>query len=221
MKRCVFKIGLFCLAGAIINVAVAWGWSAAQSTSYQNTKLLTQVRADYEARRKTGLIDDWPSRVYSNFGCDHVVRDDHKSLEIYEHLAGWPSRALAGRYVEPMSVPIQAPPPGTIATTPAVREGILYGREVLLTTDPRAGSGWPTVIVIPCKPVWRGFAINTIFYAAIAWMLSLVPGAIRRRVRRKCGQCAACGYLLHGSPGDKCPECGATIQYRDRQGAVT
>ena len=66
--------------------------------------------------------------------------------------------------------------------------------------------------VLPLKPIWPGFAINTIFYAAIVWFLSFAPGAIRRRiggVRRKRGQCASCGYSLRDITSEKCPECGA------------
>ena len=64
---------------------------------------------------------------------------------------------------------------------------------------------------LPLQVVWPGFAINTIFYAAIVWMLFAVPGAVRRRVRIKRGQCASCGYSLRGTPhSEKCPECGAS-----------
>jgi hypothetical protein len=65
--------------------------------------------------------------------------------------------------------------------------------------------------VLPFIPLWPGFAINTIFYAAIVWMLFMGPGAVRRRVRRKRGQCAACGYSLRGNVSDKCPECGVMV----------
>jgi hypothetical protein len=61
---------------------------------------------------------------------------------------------------------------------------------------------------LPYRIIFPGFAINTIFYAAIVWGLFAVPGAVRRRVRRKRGQCAACGYLLRDITSEKCPECG-------------
>ena len=59
--------------------------------------------------------------------------------------------------------------------------------------------------------IWPGLAINTIFYAAILWMIFAAPGAVRRWRRIKRGQCASCGYSLRGtSHVEKCPECGAT-----------
>jgi hypothetical protein len=67
---------------------------------------------------------------------------------------------------------------------------------------------------LPWMTAWPGFAINTVFYAAVLWMLFAVPGAVRRFVRRRRGRCTRCGYDLRGQPqppesGHKtCPECG-------------
>ncbi len=63
-------------------------------------------------------------------------------------------------------------------------------------------------------PVWPGFALNTLFYAALAWGLWLggwqLPLAIRRRRRRRKGLCVRCGYDRKGiGDGVVCPECGA------------
>ena len=66
------------------------------------------------------------------------------------------------------------------------------------------------VTPLPVRPLWPGFAINTIFYAAILWLLFAAPGLIRRRLRHFRGRCVHCGYDLRGQPADsnKCPECG-------------
>ena len=66
--------------------------------------------------------------------------------------------------------------------------------------------------VLPLRPIWPGFAINTIFYAALLWMLWLSPFVVRRVVRRRRGRCINCGYDLRGTSGgggEVCPECGA------------
>jgi hypothetical protein len=63
--------------------------------------------------------------------------------------------------------------------------------------------------LIPYSPLWPGFAINTIFYAAILWLLFTVPRFVRRRIRARGGQCPACAYPVGAS--DVCTECGAAV----------
>ncbi len=83
-----------------------------------------------------------------------------------------------------------------------------------LTFWPRKNSaGRTTYRLLPTRPIWPGFAINTLFYAAILWLLFAAPFALRRRRRVKLGMCVKCGYDLRGSPPHadttNCPECGA------------
>ena len=74
----------------------------------------------------------------------------------------------------------------------------------------------------PTEFLWPGFAINTVFYAVILWLLFAAPFALRRRRRIKRGLCPKCAYDLRGSrrgphpnplpegEGETvCPECGA------------
>jgi hypothetical protein len=59
---------------------------------------------------------------------------------------------------------------------------------------------------LPLAILWPGFAINTIFYAAILWLPFAAFGRIRRRRRIKRGLCPACAYPVGES--SKCTECG-------------
>jgi hypothetical protein len=74
-------------------------------------------------------------------------------------------------------------------------------------------SGAPSAVTydfraLPLRLIWPGILINSIFYAAL-WMMTLIaPGMLRRRWRRRCGRCAACGYDLRGQIEARCPECG-------------
>jgi hypothetical protein len=79
--------------------------------------------------------------------------------------------------------------------------------------------GW----LIPLRPLWPGFAINTVFYAAVLWVLFAAPFALRkwRRIRR--GLCPKCGYDLRVRASDSavCPECGTAVSLslgRERAG---
>jgi hypothetical protein len=82
-----------------------------------------------------------------------------------------------------------------------------------LTLAPWLGNALHTRC-LPLQPIWPGFAINTIFYAAMLWVVFTAPGALRRRRRRFRGLCIHCGYDLRGQPAPpdgssiKCPECG-------------
>jgi hypothetical protein len=62
---------------------------------------------------------------------------------------------------------------------------------------------------LPMVPIWPGFAINTIFYAGVLWMMFAIPGTIRRRRRLKRGLCPNCAYPIGTWGGEVCTECGA------------
>jgi hypothetical protein len=63
--------------------------------------------------------------------------------------------------------------------------------------------------ILGVRPVWPGFALDTLLYGALAWGLWRAPLAIRRGLRRRAGRCVKCGYDLRATPiGSRCPECG-------------
>ena len=69
---------------------------------------------------------------------------------------------------------------------------------------------------IPLIPLWPGFAVNTLFYAVILWMLFAAPLALRRRRRIKRGLCPACAYPVGDS--SVCTECGKQVTPRRGEG---
>ncbi len=102
-------------------------------------------------------------------------------------------------------------------TTEVVHEPteVVHGWPLLaLTSEWLVERGWEdTAIrygdeVLPLAPIWPGFVINTLFYAAILWLLTLGPFTARRLIRRKRGRCIKCGYDLRGTEHEVCPECG-------------
>ncbi len=66
-----------------------------------------------------------------------------------------------------------------------------------------------TAEMLPLRPIWPGFAINTVFYAAILWLLFAAFGRIRRWRRIKRGLCAGCGYPVGSN--ERCTECGKPV----------
>jgi hypothetical protein len=69
------------------------------------------------------------------------------------------------------------------------------------------------VTLFASRPIWPGFAINTIFYAAMLWLLFFTTGKIRRFIRIRGHRCPACGYQIApgGGIGPVCSECGAQL----------
>jgi hypothetical protein len=226
VKRRALILLLFVFAGAIINIAVAWGCSNWQGElQYSKT---SNAKSQWDWLIERGSIE--PKRgaieyVYEIVSCEqfgaeiqtYMVREsaqegafgsfmlaDFHAAQIVA--AGWPAKSLTGQSVDQeMRMGMSTVWAGGIpfVLRPSNRGLIVVP---LFTIGTINFGGRYT----PFLPLWPGFAINTIFYAAIVWVLFAVPGAIRRRVRRKRGQCAACGYSRRGSSGMTCPECGAT-----------
>jgi hypothetical protein len=218
MKRRAFKLLLFLLAGAIINVAVAWVCVSMvqlegldEEPSIEAQQLFQQLK-DPCGPEQNGQISQ---TVRTGFGVKQsiiTVRCYGGGCFPYELTAparatlaaGWPMNGLRGSVDADYG----------IWNRENCWRSPLYEESSFLSSN----EDWRDLPI----GVTAGFAFNTIFYAAIVWLLFFVPGAIRKRVRRKRGQCAACGYSLRESVSEKCPECGAMItQNRARQEAAT
>lgn len=77
--------------------------------------------------------------------------------------------------------------------------------------QPNSTGAWYDPWVLPYRPIWSGLLIDTAVFTVLWMLVFLVPIALVRRRRRRRGACVACGYDLAGTTGDRCPECGATI----------
>jgi predicted RNA-binding Zn-ribbon protein involved in translation (DUF1610 family) len=234
MKRRLLKLGLFLLllasGGAIINVAVAWGMvftlgpvesDHSRFASGHNQKLpeygdwLFTLRTSTAGqqiksiwRRPPFGAMPWqagdPESViprWANFARPDLNSPERSSRRIDAEARGWPSLALMSIHTE-----YRCPPVTKDSAVWRVQKsdwGIPSGR-FSASADPR---------ILPVVPLWPGFAINTIFYASILWLLFAAPGFVRRRIRIWRGLCAACGYDLRGhtSGAGICPECRRRI----------
>ncbi len=124
----------------------------------------------------------------------YEYEDDSGSLDINQWRAGWPLHSLVGTLVER----------GDAAGT-----SILVARHTLWPIAQRG---------IPYGPIWPGFAINTLFYAAVLWLLIPGPFVLRRFVRVRRGLCPKCAYPMGESA--VCTECGKALSSMSKPSAI-
>ncbi len=229
MNRRLLIVAVFLLAGAVVNVAVAWvcaigidgtqgeparGLVMVASESWQVTKLtrpgatviisvrnkgLPQHREIHAGPSPDQLIPPWADQLVTP---TQIFRSTEAPAgsRVFEFrildARGWPMRSL---WFESMSQfgegQTQTNP------TPLPAQGAL-----------KISSAPPTVAsprVLPLRSIRRGFAVNTLFYAALLW-LPFAPFALRRLIRQRRGLCPACAYDLRHAEHKACPECGVT-----------
>ena len=186
MNRCRTRAIAFLVAGAIINIGLTIGLAWRATRWHRNETL----NCDLEATL---------SLVGSGWQTQGLTTDG--GWEMNWHTGGAPRNDM-----EEFSIP-----------------GFLYRHAI---TDGQGtitiNAGWPMYALKrdwPSEqfgadrsvrglrePIWPGFAVNTLFYAGVLWVVFAGPLALRRMIRRRRGQCPTCAYPIGQSP--VCTECG-------------
>ena len=228
MRRRISKLVVFLLLGAAVNVAVAWGcalWSEDPSGV---------AIVEYEPFQMNGSW--WCTATWSYFGTqvyayrpfrtrdavdEYVSFFELKDLYKGGNLPSWLRLPRVNAYGDKLSGPLLI---DVGRGWPAI--SLSYGLNTQVEGDlvlpvSRISSGFtmgeyrqPTSgfpRVVPLRAIWPGFAVNTIFYAAILSLLWSSPFVVRRLIRRKRGLCIKCGYDLRGAEHQACPECGVEL----------
>jgi hypothetical protein len=229
-RKVVIRAGIFLLLGAIVNIAVAWGcawrgqnnansifqtWGPSPSGGWMLLRVqsfgLLQIRCGWF---RHSFSNEWVSS-------DGLATPAHLALPLWSHLdapsdhfmnghgeeewaredgAGWPQLAMRCWY----QVDSDSDQRGI--------ESVSGGVDVHCITANDRSQSKPDIWnaqALPATPMWPGFAINTLFYAAILWLLFAAPFALRRMRRIKRGLCPACAYPVGAS--DLCTECGKPL----------
>jgi hypothetical protein len=236
MRRHVTTILFFLATGALLNVAVAWGFAYWVDLAHGSRRW---AQAPDPATWNFDRLNHWGSmRACLSFE-DRFRRPappetnpgDSDSAE--EHVPRW-SRLLdifeefkatrgGGRFADARGWPLRS----MCCHVDFDRNFLSYdaldaAQEVLiefahfrstdgLLLDVRPGARNVAVHlrVLPLRPIWLCFAVNTLFDALILWLLILSPFALRRFIRRRRGLCPWCAYPV-GQSG-VCTECGKPL----------
>lgn len=223
-RRIVITSIVLLLAGAILNTLAAWTIVACGRTRVFDAGELGRLRAAAfaeEDRQAQGggfaIPQPYYSGLFESFGT-RVLQSKSAPSQLgwrEEQAAGWPMFALKAERVH------------DVARTPQTRWGRRLGTMTLdFPTLPgfsaTAGGppsapialGTPTTTdrLLPLRPIWPGFAINSISYAAVAWLLWVLYAMSIRLQRQWRGRCGRCAYPVGTSP--VCTECGSKVKPR-------
>ncbi len=202
MRIRLLTIVLLLLAGAVVNVAVAWGcarWSCWLDMILAPVNLVTTPAP--AGLWLDNVPQSWPDKpAYAVTGgtgwylfTDQVWPLDSEDVFLLnEFRFGVPTKSLAC-----YKLSAHAPRRWTHSWRYAIG---------------RFGGDYP----FPLRPIWPGFAVNTLFYAGLLWLLTLIPGpfALRRLIRVRRGLCPLCKYPIGVSA--VCTECGKELPKRVR-----
>lgn len=177
----------------ITRVGVTWGGNA-QFASSNPSWIDVRTKRDlaHAPAWSKAWLDKRPARPAGTWG-----NWEHEAT-LNEFAAGWPMRALVCESDEGTPEPVTK-----LAIAPPTRGGFSLPYHVI-----RDGATIFLPRALPYRPLWLGFAVNTVLYSAL-WMPALCAGVIRRAWRLRHGRCLACGYDRRGlAAGARCPECG-------------
>ncbi len=218
MKRCLTKLVVLLLLGAIVNVAVAWLASYGALRSAGGLDIPPPI--DVERVWSIYALPGWPDAPSEHFSRDddafvglggahqwsrfalrcilcrivgaERIRPPGMGLEywtVFEVQAGWPTRCLRGGVRHSSS----------LTATESV-DALFLPESKNVTASTNLAYGFiPTGRLFVYRPIWPGLVINTVFYAFAALTFLSIPRCvtkIRRVVRLDFGRCPVCGYNL-------------------------
>ncbi len=190
MTRRLLILAAFLLAGAVVNVALAWGCYSRADPPQQATLILDREMALWKKYADRG----WPPEpTQATYGRAFGFETSSCSVTASGDLVGSGPMGF-GESATPMNWYL-------------IWEDRAGWPAYALLTGSGAAYLWG---LVPARPLWPGFIVNTLFYAAILWMLMSLLIALRRHHRVRRGLCPACAYPTGESA--MCSECGNALR---------
>jgi len=205
----VLRIGVLLLLGAVANVAIAWAcvcWGPVATRSGATEERMpwrAKVPDDWMTEARQWRESSWAISEYWSWALPSAAMSRPIDFTVqWTAESGVPWRSL---FVERHRAESAGATYNAIAwdRPSSICEGVAIPDWIPGTQFSRMTRYLPT------RVLWPGFAVNTIFYASILWLLLAGPCALRRRLRARHGQCQNCGYPIGVSP--VCTECGEAI----------
>jgi hypothetical protein len=225
VKRRLLKLCAFLLLSAIVNVGVAWGLALTIGFATSVNVGTAQLRGMRESPDGT-----WSIAVFERIGSVHITSYRARSgramrpygpepSTLIPHWLDYPLELLADQYSYSWSIEARGWPCASMwcrswgfSTSMLGEVSGVQAQYGITVSDrgirPAHGGSIPRVL--PLRPIWPGFAINTVFYTTLLWLLFAAPFALRRRLRIRRNLCPHCAYPV-GTSG-VCTECGKAIK---------
>ena len=226
MRRGLITFSVFVLAGAAVNVAVAWASAVfvdvelvghnqeVHQESVDGLYVVHRYRAPLAERvLHSGPVGYWHLEKVHTEDCltrwgrgylleqesERPIRldkDKYRSVDA----RGWPFLSLW--YGARQSVYGRYPA--------EVSYGITVGQS--RRTPNNLWENTLNIRALPWHPIWSGFVLNTISYAVSLWLFAAGVLAVCRVVRLRRGLCPSCAYPIGEST--VCSECGMPLPHR-------
>ncbi len=195
MRRRLLIVAIFLLAGAVVNVAVAWGLGSCRSAwpAVEEARKIAEdmgFAPNVDAvipRHDTWYIDGGSVITFVGLLINKPSPPGELVAIVGRVQAGWPAHTMRGYTMR-------------VVDTGGAEE---YRWAFSVREDEPP---------VPLLPIWPGFAVNTAFYAAILSLLTAGLFALRRFIRVRRGLCPACAYPRGES--NVCSECGKPLAGR-------
>ncbi len=184
------------LLGAVINIAVAWTAGTLTNYAFMNAVDLTPSDIELLRNKRDALT---PPSDLATLGFGERRTNAAVTFLFLGNCAiwkqGWPARSMIGESTDQNE--------GFVGTACLFR---------IIPAPMHRDPHFKRLSVIALKPLWPGFAINTLLYAATLYLLFTTPAKLRRHRRIKRNLCPACAYPVGES--DNCTECGRALRTR-------
>jgi len=214
MKRSVRRLLIFLVLGVVVNVALSWGplawrqWFVLRSSpsAMPVFRDLDGMTAEERALWERDRPESFPAHPQSafaarawNFDRMHVSgassRTESGALVLWGvglWRAGWPLRSFEGWSWLQQEL-----------KQPAQEWDHCLLKSKMWVKPPRQ-------FILPLRVMWVGFAVNSLMFASLLWLILSAPLDYRRWKRIKRGCCPACGYPVGASA--VCTECGGAVR---------